>query len=185
MISCESFEKNWSDWQAERLSPQMASEMRAHSVECAHCNSYNADIDLLKNTLKNQPIYQPSEDFSANLKTAILSLKYKGRARPAPNQMLVPRWAVLSAGIITGFAISLLFLLPVEVNKPIETGLTVVAPSSTTSAPVANEQLAATPPQNRASEVQRDSAISKRDTTAPKGLYDPNRHSRMVSGESR
>ena len=164
MASCEQFERNYQGWKSGRLSPELQAEMSRHILECPDCAALTEETGQLRALLGSLPKLEPTPGFEYQLQNRLRESP-PSKATGSRASYLIPRWAALGAGLVTGVVVGVTILVTTDRQ---------------TGSPAPTEPIAVA---ERTTEAPLEDTLSvPGDTTVrPERLYSPDRHSQVVS----
>jgi len=168
MISCERFENYFEAWQENRLNSEDGQAMHLHASQCAHCAKLELETVQLRGMLTGCLQYEPSPGFEFRLQRRISEEKNGELIQHSRKSAVLPRWAAMGAGLATGVAIGVAFLIPTDPGSSSSNQLAIETSGSTLKSN--NQQLVAT----MVDSIKDTSDVNE-------DPYNINKHSRMVS----
>ncbi len=162
MSDCNRFERDYGRNRSGELNTSESEWMLRHSQTCRFCAGYTKDEDNLRGLLKGQTDYQPQPGFDIRLQDRIRhGTQNVVQFRPGRGY-LIPRWAAISAGLVTGLAAGAFLLLTPSSDNDGFNKATVVASTVTAG--------------------QKDSLAERDDSVkVPSDSYHLDQHSTTVS----
>ncbi len=112
MIKCDFFEDNFTTWKAGKLAPDETEAMERHASTCPYCAKLCAETVRLRTNLASLPRIEPSSTFEFRLQRRLSDVRLKARTANSGKKALIPRWSVISAGLVTGVIVGVLLIVP-------------------------------------------------------------------------
>ena len=112
MINCDYFEDSFNTWKAGKLPADQQEAMEQHASTCPYCGKLSAETINLRVRLASMPRIEPSSTFEFRLQRRLTDIRKKARTATTSRKALLPKWSVVSAGLVTGLVVGILLIFP-------------------------------------------------------------------------